>query len=290
LAGKHLAEEDGRNQFPATLRIFRQTRPAVALLENVPGLSRTSFRPYLEYIVRQLRYPAIKPRHGELWQDHDVRLRAAERGRTAPEYHAEWWLLNAADYGVPQARVRVVFIATRADLRPVERPKPTHSRAALMKAQLDGIYWAERGLVPRVRLEWPKRVNGKGPTQSDGYKPWVTVRDSLAGLPEPGIDDDHHFIVPGARLYEHHSGSEMDWPAKTIKAGVHGVAGGENVLLLDDDHRYFTLREMARLQGFPDSYRFSGPRSRVIGQIGNAVPIGLAQAIGLEIRKVLTHL
>ena len=73
-----------------------------------------------------------------------------------------------------------------------------------------------------------------------------------------------------------------------MKAGVHGVPGGENVLLLDNNtHRYFTLREMARLQGFPDDYSFTGTRSQIIGQIGNAVPCKVAQIIARSLKRVL---
>jgi DNA (cytosine-5)-methyltransferase 1 len=67
------------------------------------------------------------------------------------------------------------------------------------------------------------------------------------------------------------------------------VAGGENVLLLDNrTHRYFTLREMARLQCFPDDYHFTGPRSRIIGQIGNAVPVELGRVLGEALKPALS--
>lgn len=292
--GKHLAEDDGRNQFPATLRLVRELRPAVVLLENVPGLARPSFRPYLEYIVRQLRYPSLAPRHEELWQEHDSRIVELDLRGVRPEYHVQWWVLNAADYSVPQARVRVAFVATRVELPPVLRPAPTHSRAALVVAQQTGQYWRERGLKPRKRTEWPKRIHGESLKLDDTFLPWRTVRDALEGLPPPiavsDFADDHHSVIEGARLYDRHSGSEMDWPAKTVKAGVHGVAGGENVVLLDKGHRYFTLRELARLQGFPDRYKFCGPRSRVIGQIGNAVPVELARVIGIQIKRAIASL
>lgn len=119
----------------------------------------------------------------------------------------------------------------------------------------------------------------------------MTVRDAISTLPEPSYQDvagNNHWLIPGARVYKRHTGTELDWPAKTIKAGVHGVAGGENVVHLDDgSFRYFTLREMARLQGFPDDYIFEGPRSRTIGQIGNAVPCQLAHCIGENILRAL---
>ena len=294
--GKHLAERDGRNQFPSTLRAVRALRPAVVFLENVPGFARSSFRPYLEYVVRQLECPSVVPRHGELWDDHDRRLQRhqAARGYTR-EYRVKWWLVSAADFGVAQARVRVVFVATRADLPAVASPTPTHSRAALVQEQESGDYWRKRGLRKKRRPEWPRRVQaGEGAAIGIEYEPWSTVRDALAGLSSPSRvenAEDNHWLIPGARLYQRHSGSEPDWPAKTIKAGVHGVAGGENVLLLENGrHRYFTLREMARLQCFPDDYCFTGPRSRIIEQIGNAVPVDLARVFGELLKPSLAPL
>lgn len=291
-AGKHLADRDGRNQFPAALRAVRDLRPQAVLLENVPGLMRKTFKPYLDYIIRQLECPTVAPRPGELWDEHDERIQRRQRwSRYKPEYHVAHWLLNAADFGVAQARLRVIFVAVRTDMAPLAPPVRTHSRAALVEHQTGGAYWRDRGLPAKTRDEWPRRVNGPAGPQTADRKPWCAVRDALAGLPAPLQEEDpdnNHWLIPGARLYRRHSGSELDWPAKTIKAGVHGVAGGENVVLLDDgSHRYFTLREMARLQSFPDDYHFTGPRSRIIGQIGNAVPCELGRVLGRHILDAL---
>jgi DNA (cytosine-5)-methyltransferase 1 len=74
--------------------------------------------------------------------------------------------------------------------------------------------------------------------------------------------------------------SEINWPSKTIKAGVHGVPGGENTVLDDAGNiRYYTLRETARLQTFPDAHFFQGARIHVTRQIGNAVPCALAESV-----------
>ena len=93
--------------------------------------------------------------------------------------------------------------------------------------------------------------------------------------------------APG--LYKGHTGSRWDWPAKTLKAGVHGVPGGENMLRADDGSvRYFTVREAARLQAFPDAYRFSGPWGECMRQLGNAVPVKVGQAaVGAQLRHTL---
>jgi DNA (cytosine-5)-methyltransferase 1 len=82
----------------------------------------------------------------------------------------------------------------------------------------------------------------------------------------------------------------LDQPAKTLKAGDHGVPGGENALVrADGTGRYFTVRESARLQSFPDSYRFGGSWSEVMRQLGNAVPVTLAHAVGASIATALTE-
>ena len=95
-------------------------------------------------------------------------------------------------------------------------------------------------------------------------------------------------INPGARRYRKHTGSLLDEPAKTIKAGAHGVPGGENMLALPDGSvRYFTVRECARLQTFPDEFSFAGAWTRCMRQLGNAVPVTLAGTMAKSVRSWL---
>lgn len=282
LAGKHRAQEDGRNLFPEVMRAIRELRPMAVLLENVRGLLRQAFQPYFEYILRQLECPSLKPKSQELWRSHDERVRRHQCSvGYEPEYQVCWRLVDAADYGVPQNRHRVIIVATRSDLPPYRFPARTHSRNALVRSQRSGEYWERRGIPKPEAL--PGNGSAVGP--DDGLLPWVTVRDALAGLPEAGSggskEFDNHRAIPGARVYAGHNGSVLDWPSKAIKAGVHGVPGGENVLVLDDGRvRYYTLREAARLQTFPDTHVFEGARIHVTRQIGNAVPCLLALAVG----------
>ena len=124
--------------------------------------------------------------------------------------------------------------------------------------------------------------------------PWRTVRDALIGLPDPEINPDrstrilNHRFQPGARSYYGHTGSPLDEPAKTLKAGVHGVPGGENMLLRPDGTiRYFTVRESARLQTFLDDFLFHGSWTETMRQLGNAVPVMLADVIGSDVARHL---
>lgn len=295
LAGKHLAEQDGRNLFPSVMSAVRKLRPEAVLLENVRGLLRNAFKPYFEYVLRQLEYPSLRPGSHELWQHHDERIRRLQcSAGYHPEYQVTWRLRDAADYGVPQTRQRVFIVATRADLPRYEFPLPTHSRAALIRSFASGEY-LERHSLSKRKL----RINGNGNfvlpfDDQDPCLPWRTVRDALSDLPGASLSEEksemNHWMIHGARQYAGHAGSVPDWPSKTIKAGVHGVPGGENTLVDDaGDIRYYTLREIARLQTFPDAHVFCGARIHVTRQIGNAVPCDLAAAIAQPLHELMTR-
>lgn len=121
-------------------------------------------------------------------------------------------------------------------------------------------------------------------------QPWKTVRDALKDVPSPyakhNISD--HIFKPGARSYPGHTGSDYDWPSKTIKAGGHGVPGGENMIRFSDGSiRYFTVFEAKRIQTFPDSFVIKGAWGEAMRQIGNAVPVELAKIIGNKIAATL---
>lgn len=302
LGGKHRAHRDERDMFPEVVRAIRRVQPRAVLIENVRGLVRSSFARYFSYILLQITYPEIARREDEAWSDHLGRLeRYHTRGRRDGLYYrAVHQVLNAADYGVPQARHRVVIVAFRSDVG-IEWsfPKPTHSRDALIFEQwVTGDYW-ERHRVPRRRRPEPSRSEiARAEALRDALfvtgKPWRTVRDAIADLPAPKRSDHpavlNHRFMPGARVYPGHTGSAYDQPAKTLKAGDHGVPGGENMLVLADGSvRYFSVREAARLQTFPDEFVFEGAWSENMRQIGNAVPVRLADVVARRIHQELSR-
>ncbi|MFC8618970.1 DNA cytosine methyltransferase [Micromonospora purpureochromogenes] len=293
IAGSRLGYEDPRNLWPELFRVVRQTRPLVVVAENVTGLLRPFFRPYYDYVLRELSAPFEERVEDEEWMDHDKRLvkaLASEGDDQTERYVVNHHVLNAADYGVPQHRKRVFVVAFRADLGlgPWEAPKPSHSEAALVREQANGLYWERHGIEPRLGYAADML------DVTDDSKPWQTLRDAIVGLPTPVLDRQehpeflHHVGWPGAREYRGHLPSDLDRPAKTVKAGVHGVAGGECTVRLDDGSvRYLTVREVARLMTFPDDWRLAGSRGPQMRQLGNAVPVALGRAVARSVADAL---
>ena len=299
LGGKHKGFRDERDMFPEAVRAVRELRPRAFIFENVKGLLRQTFANYFEHVLLQLSHPGFVRKNGESWQDHRARLErhhTAKRGRS--EYNVVFRLLNAANYGVPQRRERVFLVGFRSDLDAKwSFPEPDHSEDALLRAQwVTGKYWDEHKVAKRNRPTLEARGEGRiarlRSDTSDGKQRWRTVRDALAGLPDPERVKNsrvaNHTVNPGARSYPGHTGSPLDEPAKTLKAGDHGVPGGENMLARPDGNiRYFTVREAARLQTFPDGYVFQGAWSEAMRQLGNAVPVKLAETVARSVARTL---
>jgi DNA (cytosine-5)-methyltransferase 1 len=304
ICGKHRGHMDERDMFPQAVRAVRELGPKAFIFENVKGLKRETFATYFEYIRLQLSYPSLVRRKGEPWRDHCRRL---ERHDTSSKFRSEYSvvteLLNAADYGVPQRRERVFIVGFRADLG-VEWsfPEETHSEDALLRAKwVTGDYWDRHQMPKKHRAQPEDRIVGRveklklGELFGNWSAPWLTVRDAISDLPDPERFPDNeianHRFNPGARSYPGHTGSPLDEPAKTLKAGDHGVPGGENMLARSDGSiRYFTVREAARLQTFPDDYIFRGAWSEAMRQLGNAVPVRLAEVVASSVAKTLLSL
>jgi DNA (cytosine-5)-methyltransferase 1 len=207
-------------------------------------------------------------------------------------------------------------------------PEPTHSADALAYDQwVTGEYWERHDVAPPHEMpSWARgRVRNRrrgdacvaptsnpplhDPNYAGNLISWRTVRDAIATLPPPMTADNdpayapsdelipgpllappisNHRLIPGARVYPGHTGSPLDLPAKTLKAGDHGVPGGENMIAFPDGSlRYFTVREAARLQTLPDTWRIEGQWSEAMRQIGNAAPVELARVVAASVVAAL---
>lgn len=173
-------------------------------------------------------------------------------------YNVNVTVLNSADYYVPQKRERIIFIANRIG-------KKNHHPSPLLES---GSYiTTKEAIKDLIKLKDKKEFNHVRTKHSDDMK------ERLALVPE------------GKSLYDNYSDSWKKCPWNEASCTIKENHGGVNIHPIEP--RVITVREMARLQSFPDDFIFKGSKGKQMIQIGNAVPPFLAKAIGLSIKKTL---
>ena len=303
LGGKHKGNNDSRDMFPHAIRGIRELAPKAFMFENVKGLLRKSFSTYFNYILLQLNYPEASRGEGESWNSHLKRLKVihTKGSYKGLKYNVTFRLINAANYGVPQKRERVVIVGIKDCLdQEFSFPRETHSHDRLLWNKfVSRDYW-DKFNIPHSRQEQPDAKTQKKVEKLKQHYgilepselPWATVRDTLYDLPDPQAVNNNisdHEFRGGARAYPGHTGSFIDRPSKTIKAGDHGVPGGENMIRFENGEvRYFTLLEAKRIQTFSDNYQIAGSWTEGMRQLGNAVPVKLGYILGSSLLAQLS--
>lgn len=231
IAGKQLGASDRRDLFPEALRLVEEISPSAVMLENVPGFAKSTFADYRNSIIARL---------------HEL------------GYFADWRILNACDFGVPQLRPRCVVVALKAEFADFfVWPSPQNKKVTVGEALYDLMEsnnWS--GAVA-----WKDRASSVAPTIVGGSK--------LHGGPDLGP-----------------TRAKRQW----AEMGVDG--GGVSDAIPDknfpaDGMPKLTVRMAARIQGFPDSWQFAGKKTASYRQVGNAFPPPVACAVGKMIRNAL---
>lgn len=263
--GKRDANDEKNELVYEYIRIINELEPSFILMENVPGMSTGVGKEIFKNVVKELE----------------------------ENYHVEYATLNAADFGVPQIRKRLVLHGIRNDV------------------------YANLGLDKEKQKILPKSTHSK--EKKKGYRKWVTVRKAIFDLPilgagesyDDGIIKNHKARSLSEtnieRLQEirlHGGNREMiseelqlechkkenvsytdtygiidpDKPAPTITSGCTIISKGR--YCHPTQNRGLSIREAARLQSFDDKFEFQGNMGEMSLQIGNAVPPKLAQASG----------
>lgn len=231
VAGKQLGDKDERNLFPAALRLVDEIRPKAVMIENVRGFLSAVFEDYRLNLKSQFKKLG---------------------------YKADWRLLNASDFGVPQLRPRVVIVALRDDLA-------------------DAFDW------PEVRCHNPPSV---GSTLHDlmaangwkGAELWAERANEIAPT-----------IVGGSKK---HGGPDLG-PTRARRAWASLGVEGRTIAEAAPEADFcgmprLTTRMVARLQGFPDSWQFYGRKTTAYRQIGNAFPPPVARGVAQNLRIALS--
>jgi DNA (cytosine-5)-methyltransferase 1 len=273
-AGQRGSISDPRGgMFKEFLRVVRETRSRFFVMENVHGVLSAA----VKHRPLRKRGPGYSPLSPDEELGSAFKRILKELKETG--YYVVFDLLNAADYGASQVRERVFFIGSR-DREPVAMPRPTHAK------------------VP-----------------TNGQAPWRTLRAGLKGLKD--TKPVYEVFPPGKSRYLKHvpeGGNWRDLPKELQSKAMGGAYrswGGRvgffrrlawdrpapalttrpvskaTMLCHPTKLRPLSVREYARLQQFPDTWKFAGGLPQKYKQIGNAVPVGLGKAIGESIRQAM---
>lgn len=252
--GDSLRLEDPRaNTLSAYLRVLREALPRVFVLENVEGLAYEAKSEGLELLLDAIE---------------------GINRATRSNYAVSFRVVNAAEYGVPQLRQRVILVGSR-DGSQFQFPNPTHGEDATATLQPYRTSWDAIGdLSPdpdedlAMRGKWAELL----PSIPEG-KNYLFHTDRDAGLPLFGWRRRYwSFLLKLAK----------NLPSWTIQAQPGPAIGPFHW-----SNRRLSVRELCRLQTFPDDVAICGSRSSVQRQLGNAVPSLLAEILGREIRSQL---
>lgn len=230
-AGKQLGHLDERNLFPVAIDIIDQLRPRAVMIENVRGILDAVFEDYRKGIKKQLKKLG---------------------------YNVDWKLLQASDFGVPQLRPRVIFVA----LRDSGMDRFTWPDAHKIKAKTVG-----ETLYDLMAADGWK-----------GAKLWKDRADEIAPT-----------IVGGSKK---HGGPDLG-PTRAKRAWASLNVNGLTIADAPPERNFvgmprLTVPMVARIQGFPDDWKFSGKKTNAYRQVGNAFPPPVACAVAKQIAEVLT--
>lgn len=230
-ANMRRSRKDERNSlYLEFLRIIKQKKPNYFIAENVRGILSLDGGKVMKMILRDF---------------------------TKAGYDVQYQVINMANYGVPQSRIRVVFFGSRrkASAQMLSFPEASHTR------------------LP------------------NGVPRWISIGEALKSIPEP--DADNHSLKNHIcsrykvtnRNFTGHRRTNPDKPSPTILARGNGK-GGVCAIQHPQNHRRLSVRESAIIQSFPLNFEFSGSLNSMYRQVGNAVPPLFAYKLGKMLKRI----
>ena len=287
-AGKRLGASDERNGWPWTVDAIDRFRPRWFLAENVRGL--------LCHSSEGCGDPATCPR---CYFDSVILEQLRERFA-----HVGWWLLDAADYGVPQHRRRVFIWAGPESLTPPTRThgpgmftRPWLSMGEALELSSARVIGGGRNPTsdPNDRRTYRDLTDEPSTTiaavQIGNAGPFVVAAgDTRAGMPRPidqaaptiGTKGTAYLLQPAPTVTTTEvKGTRGAHMGKQLANGKRsgGIDRASDALWLSTGRRRLTVEECARLQDFPAGHPWQGTKGARYRQVGNAVPPTLARVV-----------
>jgi DNA (cytosine-5)-methyltransferase 1 len=277
--GRRQEDTDPRNElYKRFLEYVQYFRPAVALMENVPGMLSHNRRNVADRVAQSLR----------------------EIG-----YEVTWKLVTASDYGVPQERQRLIFVGIRKDLdRKFEFPETHSARGKRLFPEVtvrDAI--ADLPIIRNGSMEWvrpyqskPNEISAYARLMRKGADPKAIFDHVCRNQNEQDLEA-FRFLPEGGRYIDlpkrlkryrddifKDKYKKLRWNAPSWTVTAH-LSKDCYTHIHPSQTRTISIREAARLQSFPDCFYFAGPMGSKFQLIGNAVPPLLASTIATAIRE-----
>ncbi len=264
--------EDPRNKlFFEYIRFVQQIHPKIIMIENVRGL---------------------------LTRDNGYAINRIQEILGAEEYNITYKILDASDYGVPQNRKRAIIVGIRKDYKDItfDFSKLAKQEKTTVEDAIGELYCFEQRADGKKFISTPadtplrKFLRTKDNTilDQDIVYPAQKVQDRIKHVPQGGNWQDVPDELWPTNRKNRHSSAYKRLDPQTQSCTID-TGNAHSNYFHPIFHRIPTIRESARLQSFPDSFEFQGPRGSKYRQVGNAVPPLLAKAIADSIMKILKN-
>lgn len=272
LLGKRNENDDRNSLWQEYAEVLRRANPKYFVVENVPAFGKSSQLQAFE--------------------------KAARKGGELSNYRFAWYVLNAADFGAPQARKRAILLGHHKDLPKPAFPLPTHvGRHTTVREAFNGIPHAADSITfaRETKIQTTTKLM-PGPFRTTELHLGRDYRElslqRFRAIPPGGNRMDLPLELLAPCWVNHTSGSgdvmgrlHWDRPSVTIRTEFFKPEKGR--YLHPEADRAITHLEAARLQGFSDEHLWVGSKTSIAKQIGNAVPKWLGEAIAKSLLKNL---
>ena len=275
-AGRRRSLDDDRgNLFRYFVDVVRELRPRFFVMENVPGVLSATVR-HRPLAERGPGFPSLHPE-----EQHGSAIRLILEELKALDYYVVFGVMNAADYGSAQRRTRLIFLGSR-DGEELRLPPPTHDQSGregrrrwrTLRQALDGL----DDSAPAFAALSPAAIEIMSQVPAGGN--W---RDLPASIQRQALGKAADSWGGRSGFYR-----RLAWDSPTPALTTNPISRA-TMFVHPDQNRPLSVREYARVQGFPDDWLFEGGVRDQYVQVGNAVPLAVSEALGSELARLISQ-
>lgn len=268
ISGKRMIDDPRNVLYKSFVQIVSDIKPKIFVMENVPGLVSMANGTVRDSVIEDF---------------------------TNIGYNVAWKILSADDYGVPQHRRRVFFVGLNRRIFGEEKfvfPKETNinNKITCFDAISDLDFIADDVALPEeIDYQLPAQNDYQRMMRKGSECVWnhvATLHNAKTKQIISMVPDGGNYLDLPKELWNTRK-VHIAWTRMDSRKPCFTIDTGHNHHFHYKENRVPTVRESARIQSFPDTFKFLGIKTSQLKQVGNAVPPLLAQAIALQIKKYL---